>query len=91
MNIQGYILNDEGFRGNIKEWKDAQTQIDALKDLQSNIADVAKQKFNITAGDFNKIAKACYDEQSTKRKYEEAETLVHAREILENKKEQEQE
>lgn len=85
MEVAGHILNDDRFYNSVKEWGDAQTQIDSLKAHQKDIQEGASEDFDVTKGDFKKIAEGVYDEIKVKTKLDEAESLFSITDILRNK------
>lgn len=86
MEIASHILNDPKFIQFLREWEKEQLQIDSCKEEQSSIADNAKDRFYVKTADFNKVAKAFYEDGFAQKKYDEAETLLHASEIVRGKK-----
>lgn len=84
--IEAHILNDPNFIGLLREWETEQTKIDSSVDVQSSVADTAKERFTVKPADFKKVAKAFYDAGFAQKKYDEAEELLHASEIVRGKK-----
>ena len=84
--IEAHVLNDPAFIQYLREWEREQLQIDSCSDVQSSIADTAKERFGVKPAEFKKVAKAFYDEGFAQKKFEEAEELLHASEIVRGKK-----
>lgn len=84
--IESHILNDTAFIQFLRDWEKEQLQIDSCKAEQSSIAENARDRFNVKSADFTKVAKAFYEDGFAQRKYDEAEELLHASEIVRGKK-----
>ena len=84
--IATHILNDPKFIQYLRDWEREQLQIDSCTDEQSSIANNAKERFGVKPAEFKKLAKAFYDESFAQKRFEEAEELLHAAEIVRGKK-----
>lgn len=84
--IEAHVLNNPDFIGLLREWEREQLSIDSCQDVQNSVAETAKERFAVKPAEFKKVAKAFYDEWFAQKKYDEAEELLHASEIVRGKK-----